>query len=131
MNLSQPESAGIPLPPAEQAPGINHVGEVQAARPEAAPRPAATQPSATPDPTTVASLPLSANPRPAAPLSSVASATASLITDDDLIEKEWVNKAKQIVEQTRDDPYRQSENLTVFKADYLNKHYGKTIKISR
>jgi len=74
---------------------------------------------------------MAAVPTPVAPArGSVAMATASLITDDDWIEKEWVNKAKQIVEQTRDDPYRQSEDLTVFKADYIQKHYGKTIKIS-
>lgn len=51
--------------------------------------------------------------------------------DDDLIEKAWVEKAKQIVERTRDDPFRQSEALTVFKADYMKKRYGKTIKISQ
>jgi hypothetical protein len=58
-------------------------------------------------------------------------ATASLPTsqDSDLIEKEWVNKAKQIVERTRDDPYKQSEELTLVKADYLKKRYNKTIKI--
>jgi hypothetical protein len=51
--------------------------------------------------------------------------------DSDLIEKEWVDKAKQIVERTRDDPYKQSEELTVFKADYMKKRYGKTIKVSQ
>jgi hypothetical protein len=50
------------------------------------------------------------------------------LTDDDLIEKEWVNKAKAIVERTRDDPYKQSEELTLVKADYMKKHYNKTIK---
>jgi hypothetical protein len=49
--------------------------------------------------------------------------------DTDLIEKEWVNKAKQIVEQTKDDPYKQSEELTVFKADYMKKRYNRTIKL--
>jgi hypothetical protein len=51
--------------------------------------------------------------------------------DGDLIEKEWVNKAKEIVERTRDDPYKQSEELTVFKADYMKKRYNKTIKVSK
>lgn len=51
--------------------------------------------------------------------------------DGDLIEKAWVEKAKQIVERTRDDPFRQSEELTIFKADYMKKRYGKTIKISQ
>lgn len=47
---------------------------------------------------------------------------------NDLIEKEWVSKAKQIVEQTRDDPYKQSEGLTMMKVDYMKKRYNKTIK---
>lgn len=58
-----------------------------------------------------------------------ASAGLRASDDSDLIEKEWVNKAKQIVERTRDDPYKQSEELTVVKADYLKKRYNKTIKI--
>jgi hypothetical protein len=49
--------------------------------------------------------------------------------DTDLIEKEWVNKAKQIVEQTKDNPYQQSEELTVFKADYMKKRYNRAIKL--
>ena len=50
--------------------------------------------------------------------------------DHDLIEKEWVSKAKQIVEKTRNDPYQQSQELTVFKADYIQKRYNKSIKMS-
>ncbi len=75
----------------------------------------------------------SAIPLPAVPAldPATAAATASAMTDDDLIEKEWVNKAKKIVEQTRDDPYKQSEDLTVFKSDYLKQRYGKTIKLSQ
>jgi hypothetical protein len=46
-----------------------------------------------------------------------------------MIEKEWVERAKQVVERTRNDPYRQSEELTAVKADYLKKRYNKTIKL--
>lgn len=62
-----------------------------------------------------------------APLPSV----AAPIADDggDLIEKEWVNRAKQIVGRTRDDPYKQSEELTVLRADYMKKHFNKTIEL--
>ena len=68
----------------------------------------------------------------AAPAPTAAQNSALLADDDsDLIEKEWVNKAKQIVEHNRDDPYKQSENLTVFKADYIKKRYGKTIKVNQ
>jgi general stress protein 26 len=53
-----------------------------------------------------------------------------MIKDKDLIEKEWVNKAKAIVERTQEDPYKQSEDLTVLKADYMKKQFNKTIKLS-
>lgn len=50
--------------------------------------------------------------------------------DSDLIEKEWVEIAKQIVEHTRDDPYEQQRALSQMKADYMKKRYNKDIKIS-
>ena len=55
----------------------------------------------------------------------------NLPDDGDLIEKEWVEKAKQIVEKNRDDPYKQSEELNVFKADYMKKRYNKDIKVDK
>lgn len=54
-----------------------------------------------------------------------------IIEDSDLIEKEWVDKAKKIVERNRDDPYKQSEELTEVRADYMKKVYNKTIKIDK
>ena len=53
-----------------------------------------------------------------------------VLADKDLIEKEWVNKAKAIVERTREDPYKQSEELSGVKAEYLKTHYGKTVKVN-
>ena len=57
------------------------------------------------------------------------SITAGIIEDSDLIEKEWVHKAKSIVEANREDPYKQSEELTGVKADYMKKRYNKNIKL--
>lgn len=51
--------------------------------------------------------------------------------DQDLIEKEWVNKAKAIVDHTRNDPHKQAEELTLFRADYMKKRYDKHIKLSK
>lgn len=59
------------------------------------------------------------------------SAPTQPMEDDDLIEKEWVNKAKQIVNKNRSDPYKQSEELTAFRADYMKKRYGKNIKLDK
>jgi hypothetical protein len=53
------------------------------------------------------------------------------IADDiDLIEKEWVEKAKEIVEQTKGNPYLQNTEISRTKADYLKKRYNKDLKIS-
>lgn len=58
-------------------------------------------------------------------------AVAPAIADDsDLIEKEWVDKAKQIVEHTKHDPHKQSKEMNVMKADYLKKRYNKDVKLS-
>lgn len=48
--------------------------------------------------------------------------------DADLIEKEWVSKAKQIVEKTHDDPYQQSKELAHIKVEYVQKRFNKALK---
>lgn len=53
-----------------------------------------------------------------------------IVADDaDVIEKEWVEKAKDIVAKTKSDPHLQSIELTNFKHDYMKKRYGKEIKL--
>ncbi len=77
-----------------------------------------------PDPVTASNNPAAAPPAP------LAMGMMPLIADDaDLIEKEWVEKAKQIVDNTRHDPYSQNKQLTKVKADYLKKRYNKDIKL--
>lgn len=57
--------------------------------------------------------------------------TGGLMADDaDLIEKEWVLKAKAIVAHTRNDPHQQNVEMTNIKADYLKKRYNKDLKTS-
>jgi hypothetical protein len=56
-------------------------------------------------------------------------AAPSIADDNDLIEKEWVQKAKQIVAATKDDPYTQNKEISRFKADYLKKRYNKDVKL--
>jgi hypothetical protein len=50
--------------------------------------------------------------------------------DSDLIEKEWVLKAKAIVMQTKNDPRAQNIQINGIKADYLKKRYNKDLKTS-
>ena len=47
--------------------------------------------------------------------------------DDDLIEKEWVDKAKKIIAETRDDPYRREREISKLQIEYIRKRYGREI----
>lgn len=48
--------------------------------------------------------------------------------DIDLIEKEWVEKAKQIVEKTREDPRAQTEALDKVKSEYQKRRFNREAK---
>ena len=48
--------------------------------------------------------------------------------DKNLIEKQWVQKAKEIVADTKSDPYKQKSEIAVAKADYIQKRFKKTVK---
>jgi len=45
--------------------------------------------------------------------------------DDDLIEKEWVDKAKSIVNNTKTDPYSQEKAVNGLQKAYKKKRYGR------
>lgn len=49
--------------------------------------------------------------------------------DEDLIEKEWVEKAKKVVAETKHDPYMQEQAVSKLQADYIKKRYGKTVNL--
>ena len=53
--------------------------------------------------------------------------TPVVADDSDVIEKEWVDKAKEIVTRTQGDPHAKSNELTGLKKEYIQKRYGKTI----
>lgn len=67
-------------------------------------------------------------PLPVDPTVVTAPATAN---DEDLIEKEWVDRARQIIEQTRDDPFRREQEVNKLQADYLRKRYGRELGTPR
>ena len=133
MNNGNTPNPNLNLPPpvAEQLPP-GPVDTAETATKQAEKRPVATPEAATaPLPPTI---PAISNPTPVnlqqtdAP--STTSSTPVLADDSDLIEKEWVLKAKEIVAQTKDDPYKQNKDMNVVKADYMQKRYNKTIKLS-
>ena len=69
-------------------------------------------------------------PVPAAPVTADDTATPTIAADDDLIEKEWVDKAKKIILDTQNDPYRREQEVNKLQVDYLRKRYGKELGTS-
>ena len=57
-------------------------------------------------------------PQTAAPL---------VAADEDLIEKEWVDKAKKILAQTRDDPFTREREISKLQIEYIRRRYGREI----
>lgn len=132
MDPSTNTNDDMQLPPVQPGAGST-APQGDVAQPSPAPESevAAPAPSAEP-PMTVPAQPAAAP----APTSSPATAsvngddqTPAIADDADLIEKEWVEKAKQLVEQTKNDPHKQNEVINKFKADYIKKRYNKDIKL--
>ena len=48
--------------------------------------------------------------------------------DGDVIEKEWVDQANKVIEQTKNDPYTEEEAVESLQQDYLKKRYGHDVK---
>ncbi len=63
----------------------------------------------------------------AAVVAADATGTPMTAADEDLIEKEWVDRAKKIVEETKDDPYRREQEIGKLQRDYIKKRYGRDI----
>lgn len=126
--INYEQSPSLPAPVPEMMPGAQPevYSDREPTQVERAPQQAQPQP----DPATIA---VPVLPQPV-PQTDDAAATPSLITDvpdtaadDDLIEKEWVNKAKHIIQQTVDDPRRREEAVGQLQREYLRKRYGKEL----
>ena len=100
--LAQPEYQTAPS--AEQV----------AAPPQAIPLPVIPVPQPTPPPAT----------GQASQLVNDAPVTAA---DDDLIEKEWVDKIKKIITLTKGNPYEQAKAIALLQADYLKKRHNREL----
>jgi len=53
-----------------------------------------------------------------------------IANDEDLIEKEWVDKAKKIVLETRDNPHQREKAVNELQIDYLKKRYGRGLDVA-
>lgn len=53
--------------------------------------------------------------------------TPIVAADQDVIEKEWVDKAKKIISETKDDPHKRAGKVNELQKDYLQKRYGKVL----
>lgn len=76
--------------------------------------------------TVLPTVPVPAPPAAQVPASTTSTDDTPLIAgDDDLIEKEWVDKLKRIITLTRDDPYERARVIAQLQADYLKKRYNR------
>jgi hypothetical protein len=65
---------------------------------------------------------------PIDPATVTAATVGPLVAEDtDLIEKEWVDKAKKILEETKDDPFARTNRVNELQKDYLSKRYNKKL----
>lgn len=113
----------LPAPELQPSEGLERGAErsEQAAEAKAAASDAAT--TLTPVPVVVPDLSV-AGSAVTGTISISAPATAS---DDDVIEKEWVDHAKKIIEATKNDPHAREEEVSRLQKDYLKKRYGKEV----
>jgi hypothetical protein len=139
----QPSSPNIPNNP-NQAPQPMPENQ-SASKPEAAPAPAPAEKapagptnagpvadpsqliSAVPDPAPVKP----DNPGQALPTQQIVPGVGTnpqAANDIDVIEKEWVDQANKVVEQTQQNPYQEEEAVESLQIDYLKKRYGHDVK---
>lgn len=132
-NFDKPTGLSLPQP-VEGVPPMPGTNETAPEAAEAAPvagERIAGPPNAASVPA-LPSFPMASAVPPQATVTPVSDNAASNSTTDgrDIIGKEWVNMAKQIVEKTRDDPYNQSRELAKLRSEYMQKRYNKTLKLS-
>ena len=80
-----------------------------------------------PVPVTQSVLPAPQADDASAPAATVATDTPLVAADEDVIEKEWVDKVKQILSDTKDDPYQREQAVKKLQVEYVRKRYGREI----
>lgn len=129
-------------PQADQTPGLRlpqpsfNVGQAPATPPQAGYQqpvqamPSAPQPQQPSMPGSLQPMPSSpANPPQAAmPVPQVQDMPVVQNDDEDAVDQEWTNKAREIVEKNRTDPYLLSREISKIKSQYIKVRYNKDIK---
>lgn len=86
---------------------------------ELAPPPPAPAPVAQPQPAALPAVQPAQDP--------IQAQNPTSANDDDVIEKEWVDRAKQVIVETRNDPRAREKAIGALQRDYLMKRYGKQL----
>jgi len=137
-NVERSPALALPSPSGGfGAPSESLGGQGPSRAPEAAPMgpESAVGPAAPAIPVPLAPLPPASaaahNPLSPGPQPAVASTPAP--TNDSsatALDEEWINKAKMIIERTKEDPYTESKELGRAKADYLRIRHNKQVKVA-
>lgn len=134
MNLPTPESLpNVPTP--ETSPGSTPEAPLQSPERQSndaergAEQSAQAQAAIAAQPTPI-SLPAPVQPQADDAQPAVTDDLPAVAADDDLIEKEWVDKAKEIIGHTAGDPAQREKEVSRLQADYLKKRYGKELGAS-
>jgi hypothetical protein len=128
-NLSNPNvgpagpSPELPAPGTAEQRTVPTPAETASSAPSSTPPPAAAPtPPPVQDPMALALA--QATPGTPQPVSG----TPNVASDVDVIEPEWVDKAEEVVEAHRGDPYGEEEAIEQLQIEYLQKRYGFSVK---
>lgn len=68
---------------------------------------------------------------PTTQVSALTTDDAHIVADDtDVIEKEWVDRAKKIISLTSNDPYVEAKEMSKLKATYMKKRFNKDMPLA-
>ena len=130
-----PNRGGAPnfeLPAQPRSPEEEHGQEQAVEAPVAAPEKSGNQPKQPALPAVPDDIPTADQPVIAAPPQDVTAPIPvdpkAVAADTDNIEREWVDKVKNIIAHTQEDPHLQKEQMSKIKAEYIQKRFNKTIK---
>ncbi len=124
-----PNSSPVPAQPVPESQLVTEKPIIPAAgSPELQPSQNQGAPAQTPQQSVQAPAgsPISQQPiAPGAPVQVPPPAHPPVASDDvDVIEKEWVDQAEKVIEQTKNDPHAEEEAVESLQIDYLKKRYG-------